>query len=188
MVKMNLEDRNDREKIGMEMKACFNKMFDETMKGDPNNLTYGFMRNISDRMANLSSHPKFAKYGLKTLPPQVTAALQFAVAITDPNKESQRDNLKKAFSLCSGVGGASLAVICLGTILNPGILATVAAFFVGGVAFPVAAPVGVIAGIAIIGASIYAAMRKMTGNERAIKCNEIVIKGIDKWIEDGHSE
>ena len=62
------------------------------------------------------------------------------------------------------------------------------AFFVGGVAFPVAAPVGVIAGIAVIGASIYAAMRKMTGNERAVKCNEIVIKGIDKWIEDGHSE
>lgn len=72
--------------------------------------------------------------------------------------------------------------------MNPGVLTVVVAFLVGGVAFPMSAPAGVIAGIAIVTASIYAAMGKMTGNERAVKCNEIVIKGIDKWIEDGHSE
>ena len=94
-------------------------------------------------------------------------------------------NLKKALCLAGGASGAGLIWICLAQILNPGLLASVAAFFAGGVAGSILAPVGVVGGISLLVASLYAAMQKMTPQQRTVKCHSLVMQAIDKWIKNG---
>ena len=94
-------------------------------------------------------------------------------------------NVKKSVSLAGGAGGASLVWICLGQIINPGILASAAAIFTGGIAGGILAPVGIIGGVSLIVASLYSTMQKMTPQERTVKCHAMVMRAIDKWIKYG---
>ncbi len=125
------------------------------------------------------------RIGYAALPPTIDVGLQMAIAALDPNKERMKANLKKSVSLAGGAGGLSLIWICLGQLLNPGVVATVVAFFAGGIAGGILAPIGIVGGISLIVASLYSSMQKMTPQERTVKCHSVVMKAIDRWIKYG---
>ena len=124
----------------------------------------------------------------RTLPDPINASLQFAISAVDPNKTRSKENLKKGLAGLSGTAGLSLAAVCLGQLLNPGLWAIVFAFFAGGIAGGPLAVFGIGTGLLMVGGGVYTAFQKMTPQERAKKAHEFVMKGIDNWIKTGGDE
>ena len=150
-------------------------------EGQEGLITYTNMNHIADILR--TDAPRYFDGG--HLPATIDAGLQLAITLLDPSKGRMKANLKKALCLAGGASGAGLIWICLAQILNPGLLASVAAFFAGGVAGSILAPVGVVGGISLLVASLYAAMQKMTPQQRTVKCHSLVMQAIDKWIKNG---
>lgn len=168
----------DRLKSGNILRTCFNQLWDKALEINEKSGISGISYNDMNAIVNILRTDGPDIMGYAALPPTIDAGLQMATAILDPNKERMKANVKKGVSLA---GGASLVWICLGQILNPGILASAAAIFTGGIL----APVGIIGGVSLIVASLYSTMQKMTPQERTVKCHAMVMRAIDKWIKYG---
>jgi len=166
------------------LKAVFNQLWDESVQRNKKTLPYRDMTRIADALKH--EGPIILK--LETLPVQIEAGLEFAISSVNPNKASTQTNLKHGISLLTGGGGLALAAIFLGQLVNPGAWAVVVTLFIGGVAGGPLAIIGVTCGVVAVTGSIYAAFRKMSPQERAIKAHEFVMKGIDNWIEKGGNE
>jgi uncharacterized tellurite resistance protein B-like protein len=166
------------------LKAAFNLMWDESLKRNDKSLPYRDMTRIADAVR--LEGPGIM--GIDILPNSINSSLQFAISAVDPNKARSKENLKKGLAGLSGATGLSLAAVCLGQLLNPGLWAIVVTFFAGGVAGGPLAVFGIGAGLLMVAGGVYAAFQKMTPQERAKKAHEFVMKGIDCWIEKGGDE
>lgn len=152
----------DRLKSGNILRTCFNQLWDKALEINEKSGISGISYNDMNAIVNILRTDGPDIMGYAALPPTIDVGLQMATAILDPNKERMKANVKKSVSLAGGAGGASLVWICLGQILNPGILASAAAIFTGGIAGGILAPVGIIGGVSLIVASLYSTMQKMT--------------------------
>lgn len=175
----------DRLKSGNLLRVCFNKLWANAIRKNETSGISGITYDDMNAIVNALRIEGPDIMGYAALPPTIDAGLQVAIAALDPNKERMKANLTKSVSLAGGAGGLSLIWICLGQILNPGVVATVVAFFAGGIAGGILAPVGIIGGISLIVASLYSSMQKMTPQERTVKCHSVVMKAIDRWIKYG---
>jgi len=175
-------DSNDRGDRANRLKAAFNLMWDKALKNHNNSLSYRDMTRIADAIR--SEGPEILE--IDKLPIPINASLQFAISAVDPNKARSKENLKKGLSGLTGATGLSLAAICLGQLLNPGVWAIVVAYFAGSIASGGTLVIfGIGAGLLMITGAVYTAFQKMTPQERATKAHEFVMKGIDHWVEKG---
>lgn len=175
----------DRLKSGNILRTCFNQLWDKALEINEKSGISGISYNDMNAIVNILRTDGPDIMGYAALPPTIDVGLQMAIAALDPNKERMKANLKKSVSLAGGAGGLSLIWICLGQLLNPGVVATVVAFFAGGIAGGILAPIGIVGGISLIVASLYSSMQKMTPQERTVKCHSVVMKAIDRWIKYG---
>jgi uncharacterized tellurite resistance protein B-like protein len=178
---MNLHERGVN---GNKLKAAFNLLWDETMKKNDQILSYRDMTRIADAIR--LEGPGILN--LEKLPKNIDASLNFAISVVDPNKNRSKENLKKGLAGLTGASGLTLVVICLGNLLNPGLLAIVVTTVTGGIAGGPLAVIGVGVGLLMVATAIFNAFQKMTPKERAVKAHEFVTKGIDCWIEKGEKE
>jgi hypothetical protein len=179
--------RQDRSTSGNVFKAMFNHLWDLALKANREGGVEGLSYRDMVRIADAMRHEGPAALGLERLPRQIEAGLLFGMAAVNPNKASTIANIKSALALTTGAAGLTLVVLCLGTILNPSVWAIVAAFVVGGWTFGPLSILGVVAGLAMVGAAAYAGFRKMTPTQRAAHAHVCVTGGVDKWIEQGDS-
>jgi len=176
-------NKKEKSKKGNVLKAIFNQLWDESIKRNEGKLPY---RDIV-RIADAIKHEGPEVLERESLPAEIEAGLELAVAVVDPDKIRTKQHLQHAFSLLSGTSGIWLVAVCLGAIINPGMWAAFVAFIAGGVAAGPLAVAGVAAGLAALSASLYVSFRKMQPNERAVLAHKCVSKGIEAWINNDGS-
>ncbi|MEL6552958.1 MAG: TerB family tellurite resistance protein [Cyanobacteria bacterium J06621_11] len=182
-------NKRQRQESANKLKATFNLLWDKAIEhneksGQENTVSYRDIVRIADAIR--SEGHKILE--LDGLPDQIDTGFKFACAALDPNKARAKENLKQGLCGLQGGGGLALAAACLGQLMNPGIWATVVAFFVGGIPGGPLPIVGVAAGLVIAAGAVYAAFQKMSPSERSAKAHDCVMKGIDNWIEYGSKE
>lgn len=171
------------------LKSAFNLMWDKAihLNKSANSgefVSYRDMVRIADAIR--TEGPGILR--VKKLPKRIDSGLYFAVSIADPNKARIKENIKKGYSTFGGMSGVALIAVCLGQVLNPGVWASVAVLFTGGIAAGPWAPIGIAAGIALLVGSVYIAVQKMSPIERAVKSHDIFMRSIDEWIKKGDAQ
>ncbi|PZO53319.1 MAG: hypothetical protein DCF15_12840 [Phormidesmis priestleyi] len=182
-------NKQQRQESANRLKATFNLLWDKAIEyneaaGQKETVSYRDIVRIADAIRSAGN----TILGLNGLPHQIDTGLKFACAALDPNKVRAKETLKQGLCGLNGAGGLALAAACLGQLMNPGIWATVVAFFLGGIPGSPLPVVGIAAGLVIAAGAVYAAFQKMPPNERAAKAHDCVMKGIDNWVEYGSKE
>ncbi len=168
------------------LKALFNVMWSASIRaGDSDGVAYQDMVRIADALRSEGT----SILNQDSLPSEIEAGLQYALAIVDPTRARIKQHVRLAVSALGGAGGVALAWICLGPILNPSVWAIIAAWFKGGFAFGPGAVIGVISGLTLVSISLYAGLQRQSPSERAVLAHKCVTAGINKWTgltqEDG---
>ncbi|MBE9062900.1 TerB family tellurite resistance protein [cf. Phormidesmis sp. LEGE 11477] len=181
--------KQQRQEAANKLKATFNLLWDRAIEhneqvGQKNTVSYRDIVRIADAIR--SEGHKILE--LDSLPHQIDTGLKFACAALDPNKARAKETLKQGLCGLHGGGGLALAAACLGQLMNPGIWASVTAFFLGGMPGGPLPIVGIAAGLVIAAGAVYAAFQKMSPSERATKAHDCVMKGINNWIEYGSKD
>ena len=171
------------------LKAAFNLLWDKALEVNETTKRREVVsyRDIT-RMADIVRSEGPNILGLNSLPKQIDSGLSFSCAALDPNKARAKETLKQGIGGLSGAGGLALVWVCLGQLMNPGVWATVVAFFVGGIPGGPIPVVGIAVGLFIAIGAVWAAFQKMSPEEKAVKAHEYVMKGIDNWVEYGSSD
>lgn len=182
-------DKAKRQIAANKLKAAFNLLWDKAIEinfknGQKNTVSYRDIVRIADAIR--ADGTKIL--GLGSLPKQIDASLDFACAALDPNKARAQESIKHGLGGLGGAGGLALAYICLGQLLNPGIWATVVAFFVGGIPGGPLPVVGIAAGLLIAAGAVYASFQRMSLEERSTKAHDYVMSGIDNWVDYGSKD
>lgn len=182
-------NKTERLNAANRLKAAVNLMWDRAIKinegkGLRNTVSYRDIVRIADAIRSEGS----AILGLKSLPKQIDSGLSFACAALDPDKARSQETIKKGLGGLGGAGGITLAWVCLGQLMNPGIWATVVAFFVGGIPGGPLPIVGIAAGLLVAAGAVWSAFQNMTPEERSTKAHDCVMKGIDNWVEYGSDD
>lgn len=162
------------------LKAKFNSLWDEALESGNGVLSYRDMVRIVDVMRFDAPHLLDGK----PLPTIIDAGLELAIAMVNPNKVSQREGLKKVFSLAVGAGGVGVIASFLIPMLYPVFGASIVTFFAGGIAGGLTGPLGIIGGSFISLGALLKYLQKMTPEQRAVKCHTVVQEAINKWVKE----
>lgn len=176
-----MHDADWRRKKGKLLKRRFNSLWEDARARNSGALPQGEM----ERIANLMRIEGRQLLDGEKLPANINASLVEAVDLLNPHKKTIYETIKLTLWICAISIVFILLIIPLGSVLNHGTIKAVAATWNGQSTGGIWGHIGAVAGVITLVFMMWKVSRKITPQQKAVQCQDLVVGAIRAWAENG---